>query len=125
MKLTQIASLKQEKRLAPAHPQTQDDYDRIDDINAALNKDITKQPTSKQPSRRALKDVMEQTSSDPVIAFDQANVRVVEALTLLKQFTLDFQRKFQQTPRDWGYPGTMASVAAKLEEIVDSVTRTD
>lgn len=107
-----LAQLKADLAELPQNPGSQEGYDALDDLRDEIKKQEAK---IAQLSEGKTRDA----TNDPTIAFEEASQRAKLALDDIAVQIAKFSAAFRRNSRDWGYPGSMANVAARLEEVRD------
>lgn len=90
----------------PKNPQTQAGYDALDDLRdeiAELEKELKS---------------LNENARDADEAYEEAKMRATVAISALQDQIAKFTRAQKRNSRNWGYAGTMESVASKLEDLV-------
>lgn len=101
-----LKQLKSDYDELPKNPQTQRGYDALDDLRDEIA-DVEKKLS-----------LLKEGMNTPDEAFEDAKMRATIAISALTDAISEFARHQKRNSRDWGYAGTMASVASRLEELV-------
>lgn len=107
-----LAQLRADLAELPQNPGNQEGYDALDDLRDEIEKQEAK---IAQLSENKTRDA----TNDPTIAFEEASQRATKALEDIADQIAKFSAAFRRNSRNWGYPGSMAQVAARLEEVRD------
>lgn len=97
----------------PKHPNTEAGYEAIDEL---------KDKIAKLKKELSISEGSEQSEPELIYATRMNNIeKMVQQLPVLLQ---QHQLKFQQNPRDWGFPGDLASIEKDLKDLVDRLAGT-
>ena len=110
-----LAQLKADLAELPQNPGSQEGYDALDELRDKIKAAEAKVSQLSEAGPTKTRDA----SNDPTIAYEEARARAVKALQDIAAQVDQFTAAAKRNSRDWGYPGSMGHVAAKLEEVRD------
>lgn len=110
-----LAQLKADLAALPQNPGSQDGYDALDELRDKIKAAEAKVAQLTETGPVKTRDA----TNDPTIAYEEARARAVKALQDIAAQVDKFTAAAKRNSRDWGYPGSMGHVAAKLEEVRD------
>lgn len=99
-----LAKLKADYDELPKNPSSQEGYDALDDMRHEIEQLEKKIATLTE-------------APDANAAFEAARDRAVTAMQQLHRQIERFTQAQKSNARDWGYAGTMGSIATQLEEL--------